>query len=130
MAGGDFNIPLDEGGEMEDAFLTLRQMWEYREPSQPDIGTFRSGSLLDAVFVTNRIEGWESSTTILEREGNTPTTTRTFTDTDQATDHRPLLLVIESEAEERLEELREIIAELEATLKRLREEVKRPEGGK
>ena len=80
-SGGDFNIPLNGRGQTDDAFITLTQMWEYREPQQQDIGTFRSGSVLDAVFVTNRVEGWESATSILRREGNAVATTRTFSDT-------------------------------------------------
>ena len=128
VSGGDFNIPLNGRGQTDDAFLTLMQRWEYRDPQQQDIGTFRSGSVLDAVFVTNRVQGWESSTSILQREGNAVATTRTFIDTNQTTDHRPLLLVIESDPSERLEELRAIIADLEATLERLKAEVERLEG--
>jgi hypothetical protein len=128
VSGGDFNIPLDGRGQTDDAFITLMQMWEYRDPQQPDIGTFRNGSVLDAVFVANRVQGWESSTSILQREGSTVATTSTFSDTNQTTDHRPLLLVIESDASERLEELREIIADLEASLERLKAEVERLEG--
>lgn len=129
VAGGDFNIPLDSRGQTDGAFLTLMQMWEYREPAQDDVGTFRSGSVLDAVFVANRVQGWESSTSIRRRTGNAVATTETFTDTNQTTDHRPLLLLVESDALDRLDELREIIADLEATLERLRTEVERLEGG-
>ena len=128
VSGGDFNIPLDGRGQTDDAFLTLTERWEYREPEQDDVGTWRGGSVLDAVFVTNRVQGWESSTTILERAGDTAATTETFTDNGTTTDHRPLLLVIESDAAERLEELREIINDLEAVLARLRAEVARLEG--
>jgi len=128
VSGGDFNIPLDGRGRTDDAFITLMQIWEYREPQQQNIGTYRGGSVLDAVFVANRVQGWESSTSILQREGSTVATTRTFSDNNQTTDHRPLLLVIESDASERLEELREIIADLEASLVRLKAEVERLEG--
>ena len=113
---------------MDDAFTTLMQMWEYREPQQQDVGTFRSGSVLDAVFVANRVQGWESSTSILQREGHALAETRRFSDNNQTTDHRPLLLVIKSDTSERLEELREIIADLEVLLARFKAEVERLEG--
>ena len=129
VSGGDFNIPLDGRGQTDDAFLTLMQVWEYREPQQQNVGTFRSGSILDAVFVANRVQSWDSSTSILRRDGNTVATTRTFSDDNQTTDHRPLLLVLESDDSERLEELREIIADFEATLERLKSEVARLESG-
>ena len=129
ISGGDFNIPLNGRGQMDDAFITLMQMWEYREPEQQDVGTFRSGSVLDAVFVANRVQGWESSTSILRREGHAPAETRTFSDDSQTTDHRPLMLVVESDTSERLEELRDIIADLEVLLARLKAEVERLEGG-
>ena len=128
VSGGDFNISLNGRGRTDDAFMTLMQMWEYKEPQQQDIGTFRSGSVLDAVFVANRVQGWESSTSILRRKDNKVATTRTFSDNNQTTDHRPLLLVINSEASDRLEELREIIADLEVTLQRLKAEVERLAG--
>ena len=128
ISGGDFNIPLHGRGQTDDAFITLMQIWEYRDPQMERIGTFRSGSVLDAVFVANRVQGWQSSTSILRREGNVVATTRTFSDNRQTTDHRPLLLVVESDAAERLEELREIVADLEVSLERLKAELKRLEG--
>ena len=126
VAGGDFNIPLNSGSSTQEAFVQLSHIWEYRQP-QPDAGTHHGGSVLDAVFVTNRVPGWESSATILERDGNSPATTRTFSDNASQTDHRPLLLVVNSDIRERLEGLREAIADLEAALEALKAEVERLE---
>jgi hypothetical protein len=127
ISGGDFNIPIDHDGQSEeDAFEELGHVWEYKQP-QPDVGTHKSGSVLDAVFVTNSVAGWESSTTILERDGNVPATTATFGDNDSDTDHRPLLLVVQSDAGDRIDALREAIAEMEATLAALKAELARLE---
>ena len=83
--------------------------------------------MLDAVFVTNKVPGWDSSTTILQRGGNSAATTRAFGDNATATDHRPLLLVVESDMTDRLDGLREAIADLEAALAALKVELARLE---
>lgn len=126
IAGGDFNIPINNGGQTTAAFLEIAQIWEYKAPPQ-SVGTHAGGSILDAVFVTNKVPAWESATTILEREGNTPATTGSFSDTGSQTDHRPLLLVVNSDPEERLDSLREAIADMEAALTRLKAELARLE---
>jgi hypothetical protein len=127
IAGGDFNIPINAGGQLTAAFMELSQIWEYKEP-QPGVGTYQSGSVLDAVFVANRVAGWDSTATILERDGNTAATTSTFSDNASQTDHRPLLLVVSSDKEDRLDSLREAIADMEAALNRLKVELARLEG--
>jgi len=126
ISGGDFNIVFNDGGQSKPAFQELNQLWEHKEP-QPNVGTFRSGSVLDAVFTTNKVAGWEASVSILERDGNSPATTRTFSDTSSTTDHRPLLLVVESDSGERLDELREAIADMKAALSRMEAELARME---
>lgn len=128
VSGGDFNIPIIDGTSSTAAFIELTQVWEYKVPQQTNVGTFRSGSVLDAVFVANDLPSWESTTTILERDGNSPATSRTFSDNVSETDHRPLLLVVQSDTEERLESLREAIADLESVLMRLKAELVRLEG--
>jgi hypothetical protein len=122
IAGGDFNIPINNGGRTTEAFLELAGIWEYKE-TQGDVGSHQGGSILDAVFVTNRVSGWDSSAQVLEREGNTPANSGTFNDNGSQTDHRPLLFVVKSDTEERVEALRESIAELEQTLGRLKAEL-------
>jgi len=83
--------------------------------------------VLDAVFVANRVSGWESKVSIRQRDGDELATSETFHDTTTTTDHRPLLLEVKSDATDRLEELREIIADMEATLERWKAEVERLE---
>jgi endonuclease/exonuclease/phosphatase family metal-dependent hydrolase len=128
ISGGDFNIPIINGTSTTAAFVELAQAWEYKDPQQPNVGSHQGGSLLDAVFVANDLPSWESSTKVLERDGNAPATSRTFGDNGSETDHRPLLLVVQSDSEERLESLREAIADLEAVLNRLKAELARLEG--
>ena len=119
---------LSGNGQSKPAFQELRQLWEFKDP-QPNVGSFRSGSVLDAVFTTNQVAGWEASASILNRAGNNPATTRTFSDTSTTTDHRPLMLIVESDSEERLEGLREAIADMRAVLARMEAELARMEAG-
>lgn len=126
IAGGDFNIPINDGGKATTAFQELMQIWEYKEPPQ-NAGTHAGGSILDAIFVANKVPAWESTTTILERDGNAPAAATSFSDNSSQTDHRPLLLVVTSDAEERLDAIREAIAEMEAALVRLKVELERLE---
>lgn len=126
ISGGDFNIPLNRGGQANPAFQEVQQLWEYKEP-QSNVGTYRRGSVLDAVFTTNKIPSWNASTTILNRDGNTAATTSTFTDSRDSTDHRPLLLIVESDSIERLEALREAVADMRAALQRMEAELSRLE---
>jgi hypothetical protein len=127
VSGGDFNIPLNRDGRTKPAFLELTELWEIKEP-QAGVGTFRSGSVLDAVFTTNKIAGWEATATILARDGDSVATTATFSDNSSTTDHRPLLLLVESDETEHLDSLREAIADLRAALARLEAELARLEG--
>ena len=69
-----------------------------------------------------------SSVSILEREGNSVATTSTFNDNSTTTDHRPLLLVVESDEDEHLDAIREAITDLRAALVRLETELARLEG--
>lgn len=126
VAGGDFNIPLNNDGRTQEAFLALIARWELKEP-QANVGSWRGGSVLDAVFTTNRIAGWEASAAILEREGHALATTATFTDTNSSTDHRPLRLIVRSDPSERIESLREAVADTRAALRRLESELTRLE---
>ena len=57
----------------------------------------------------------------LNRDGNAPATTKTFSDSAQDTDHRPLLVTIESDAEQRIEALKEDIAIREQVLARMKQ---------
>ena len=128
ISGGDFNIPFNRGGQFRDAFEELSRIWNYEEPAQTNVGTHRGGTVLDAVFIRDEeLVGWDASTTILSRSGNSIATTSRFADDAEQTDHRPLLLVIESDTEGRIEALREAIAETEALLENLRQELSRLE---
>ena len=96
ISGGDFNIPLNQGNQREEAFQILSQQWEYLKPEQPDnIGTHKGGTVLDGVFIRDDLPGWDSSTNILERDGNNIATTSQFPDSQAETDHRPVLLKLE-----------------------------------
>ena len=124
IAGGDFNIPLNRGGMDDDAFKQLIKVWKYRQPINI-VGSHRGGSLLDAVFVANTVAGWKSEVTIIERADHRIATTNSFDDDDKETDHRPILLVVQSEKESGIDDLRERIKATRATLKRLEAELKR-----
>lgn len=101
-------------------------MWEYVEPAQ-NVGTHKGGTILDAVFLAHGLTDWDSSTTILNRDGNSEAFDREFGDSDEDTDHRPLLLVVESDVEQNLDALREAIADMEAALARMKAELARLE---
>ena len=126
ISGGDFNIPINNGGQTNAAFIELAQVWEYLAPPQ-NVGTHKGGTILDGVFVANDLPHWQSSTMILKRSGNTEAIARTFSDSNDETDHRPVLLTLESEVEDRLEGLRDSIAEMEAALERMKAELARLE---
>lgn len=122
VSGGDFNIPLHADGQDQAAFQELESMWTYLEP-QDNVGSWRGGSVLDAVFISQDLDAWISSNEIIRREGDKLTaSTKTFSDDDSSTDHRPLLLTIVSNPD-RVEHLREKIAELEAELDLLKAEL-------
>lgn len=129
IAGGDFNIPIRNGSATEEAFQILTRTWEYKTTPH-NIGTHASGSILDSVFVTNKIDGWESKVSVLDRSGSAPASSKNFNDDADETDHRPLLVVVESDTEESIESIREAIAATEAELQRLKRELQRLEGSR
>lgn len=123
VVGGDHNMPLQPGGSglTEPAFSVLDEQCDYLVPANSgNVGSFKNGSVLDSVWLANDLAAFESSVTILNRNGNTPAFTATFSDSADDTDHRPLLLLIESDAEERIESLKEDIALLEDVLARMK----------
>lgn len=123
IIGGDHNMALQAGGTglTEPAFGILDQQCDYLEPTNASVaGTFRNGRVLDSVWVANDLAAYESEVTILNREGNIAASTRTFSDTDDDTDHRPLLMTIESDPDIRIEALEEDIEILEDTLARMK----------
>lgn len=125
IAGGDFNIALNRGGQSRPAFQELSRQWQYLEPEQPDnVGTHRGGTVLDGVFVNDDLPGLNAFTNILRRDGNEIATSSGFSDSQTETDHRPVLLVIESNVNERIAALRESIADMENMLSRMREELR------
>lgn len=124
VSGGDFNIPFNRGGANGDAFRRLAGVWEYVRPVNV-VGSHTSGTLLDGVFMANRTPGMRVSLTVLERAGHSLAATTSFDDDAKETDHRPLLLVVESAAENRKEEIERRIAETRATLERLEAELER-----
>ena len=124
IIGGDHNMPLQPGGSglTEPAFDILDAHCDYLKPvNTGDVGTWKGGSVLDSVWLANDLAAYESTVTILNRDGNAPATTKTFSDSAQDTDHRPLLVTIESDAEERIEALKEDIAILEQVLARMKQ---------
>ena len=123
IVGGDHNMPLQAGGSglTEPAFDVLDQQCDYLAPENAGVGSFKSGSVLDSVWLANDLAAYESKVTILKREGNEPASTSTFSDSAEDTDHRPLLLTIESDADERIEALKEDIALLEQVLARMKQ---------
>lgn len=119
ISGGDYNIAINNGGTTRPAFNELTEsIWEYKAPPQ-SVGTHKGGTILDAVFVANKIPGWESKTDILKRDGNAIATTSTFSDSNTDTDHRPLLLTVTANAEDTIEDLRDAIATTKRTLESL-----------
>ena len=84
---------------------------------------FKSGSILDSIWVARDLTAFETTVTIIDRNGPiTASTSETFSDSDEDTDHRPLLVnIIGTDVDERIESLREDIALLEETLERMRE---------
>lgn len=128
ISGGDFNIPLNKEGQGQEAFQILSQQWTYLKPEQPDnIGTHRGGTVLDGVFISDDLPGWDSLTNILARDGNNIATSSQFSDSTAETDHRPVLLSLEFNENERFVALRESIADMESTLARMKEELSRLE---
>ncbi len=128
IAGGDHNMPL-QGSQRESAFRTLTSRWTYVVPQQTDVGTFRSGSILDSAFAINSL-GWHLSTSILRRSGNEIATSREFNDTRQTTDHRPLLLSIKPDdgnGGDAFEELKRRMEELEASMAALKKAMEKLE---
>lgn len=91
IAGGDFNIPI--GKNIEPAFRALITTWLFF-PAQANVGSFRTGSVLDSVFVTGKNPRWKMYTSIREREGDEAAKNLTFDDTNHATDHRPIMLML------------------------------------
>ncbi len=114
VIAGDHNIPIKDNGtgQQQRAFETLTRKADYLVPnnSRRNVGTFRSGSVLDSVFVANDHPDWESETTIMNRVGNIPARSRRFRDNSRTADHRPLRLVIRSDRDSRIEALEERIA--------------------
>lgn len=125
VIGGDLNMHMQAGGSglTEPAFAILDQLCDYLEPTNGGVAaTFKSGSTLDAVWVANDLTAYDSHTTILNRRGNEVASTKYFSDSDDDTDHRPLLLTITfADPDERIEALREDIALLEETLARMKQ---------
>ena len=125
VIAGDLNMHMQAGGSglTEPAFAILDQLCDYLEPVNGGVAsTFRSGSTLDAVWVANDLTAYDSHTTILNRRGNEVASNKYFSDSNDDTDHRPLLLtIIFADPDERIEALREDIALLEETLARMKQ---------
>lgn len=134
IAGGDFNIPMvgNSAPLPQKADDVLSTVFEYREPKNSQVGSHTSGSVLDAVWIANRVPGWTSETKIIEREGDKVlATARQFPDDGNGpnTDHRPLHIAVKSDVTERIEALREEIAIFEAQLKRAKQLLAQLEAG-
>lgn len=131
IIGGDHNIPIRrDGGAQQQAFDTLTRVLDYLAPDNAasDVASFRSGSLLDSVFVAHELPDWESTTTILNRVGNRPARTSTFRDNNRTADHRPVRLVVTSDTESRIEALEEQIRATEALLEQLQDQLEALQG--
>ena len=124
IIGGDHNMPLQaEGtGLDEPAFEVLDQQCDYLEPTNVEVsGTFKNGSVLDSIWLANDLDTYLSEVQILNRNGNALASTFEFSDSNDDTDHRPLLMTVQfADADERIEALKEDITILEATLARMR----------
>lgn len=119
VVGGDHNIPIRNGGQgaQQRAFSTMTRKAKYLAPTNgTKAGSFRSGSLLDSVFLGNDHPGYKSKTTILNRVGNRAATTRSFRDNRKTADHRPLRILVTSDSDARIESLRDEIALLKRDL--------------
>ena len=128
IIGGDHNIPIRRGpGPQQQAFQTLTRVFDYLEPNNRsrNVASFRSGSVLDSVFVANELPDWESETTILNRVGTRPASSSSFVDNSRTSDHRPLRLVLTSDTDSRIEALEEELRAAEALVARLKDRLAR-----
>ena len=124
IVAGDHNIPIkNQGtGTQQEAFQIMESQFDYLVPTNgPNVGTFRSGSVLDSVFLANDLATVDSSVTILNRDGNQPATSRSFTDSSSESDHRPISIHIEADADSQIEALEEDIAVIESVLQQMKQ---------
>lgn len=130
IAGGDYNffIDPDDPDEPTEAFEVLTEEGPF-EWVRPEVfaETQPRGSVLDHVFVANKVEGWSAEAVILNRDGNAPVTAGSqISDNSQATDHRPIQATFTlhcgdhvDQLIEEIEELKGMLATKEAELQRL-----------